>query len=218
MIFLVAPDDVADGTADEEIFLNQAQLLARVRVVGGVENLCDVLGPVFFFDGADVVALIEDVEAEAFVGACAPEAEHIHGVGLEAEDRNIIRDGFEHLPVRPDRLFAAAGVGNVFDPSIDEYGHGVFRANHFPRVAQLQPVVGALPLPAVLEFLAEDSVLIAQAVSVGRQLHRCHRVEEAGRQTTQTAIAEPGFNIHLNNLAQINVQTFQSFFGRLHDV
>jgi len=41
---LEAPDDVAQRRGDEEVLLLQAQLLARVRVVGGVQHVRDRLG------------------------------------------------------------------------------------------------------------------------------------------------------------------------------
>ena len=44
------------------------------------------------------------------------------------------------------------------------------RARHLPRVRAAQPVVGLLVLPAVLDRLPEDAVLVAQAVAHRREL------------------------------------------------
>ena len=59
-----------------------------------------------------------------------------------------------------------------------------------PRIAEALPVVRALGLEAVGEGLFEKTVLITNAVSVERQVHRRGGIEEARRKTSQTAVAE----------------------------
>ena len=48
-----------------------------------------------------------------------------------------------------------------------------------------------LDLPAVLDLLAEHAVLVAQAVADRRDLERGQRVEKAGGQPAQPAVAQP---------------------------
>ncbi len=43
-------------------------------------------------------------------------------------------------------------------------------------------------------------MLVAQSVAHGRQLHRRHRVEEAGRQTAKTAIAQTRVRLLVKDL------------------
>ena len=81
----------------------------------------------------------------------------------------------------------------------------VLRAGDFPRVRAAEPVVRALPLPAVLDRLPEHAVLVAQPVAHGRQLHRRHRVEEAGREPPEAAVAETGVGLLLEEAEPVEV-------------
>ena len=58
-----------------------------------------------------------------------------------------------------------------------------------------QPVLGLLALPAVLERLPEQPVLVANAVAVRGEAHGRHGVEEAGGETAETAVAERGIGL-----------------------
>ena len=71
------------------------------------------------------------------------------------------------------------------------------RARDLPRILPAQPVVGPLVLPAVLDRLREDAVLVAEPVAHRGQLQGGHRVEEAGRQAPEPAVAEPGVRLLL---------------------
>ena len=44
--------------------------------------------------------------------------------------------------------------------------------------------------------------MIPQAHAVAGQIQRCQRVEEAGRQTAQTAVAQRGFRLHLFDIGK----------------
>ena len=61
-----------------------------------------------------------------------------------------------------------------------------------PRVAEAQPLVGLLDLPAVDDLLLEDAELVADAVAERGHLQRRQRVEEAGREAPEAAVAEAG--------------------------
>ena len=58
------------------------------------------------------------------------------------------------------------------------------RSSLLPRVAELEPVLWVLYLPAILYLLREDPVLVAEAVAVACYSQCGHRVEEAS--CTQT--------------------------------
>ena len=58
-----------------------------------------------------------------------------------------------------------------------------------------QPVLGILDLPAVLEGLPEQSVIVANAVAVRGKAHGRHGVEEAGSETAEAAVAERGVGL-----------------------
>ena len=60
-------------------------------------------------------------------------------------------------------------------------------------------------LPAVLDRLAEDAVFVAQTVAHGGKLHRGHRVEEAGGQAPEPAVAQAGVGFCFEQAEPIEV-------------
>ena len=83
--------------------------------------------------------------------------------------------------------------------------HLLVRAGDLPRVRAAQPVVGLLVLPAVLDRLPEDAVLVAQTVAHGGKLHRRHRVEEAGGQAPEPAVAQAGVGLLFKQIEPVEV-------------
>ena len=79
------------------------------------------------------------------------------------------------------------------------------RTSDFPWVRAAQPVVRLFVLPAVLDGLLEDAVFIAQAVAHGRELHRGHGIEEAGRQAPEPAITQTRVGLLFEQLEPIEV-------------
>src|ERR1700738_661396 len=55
-----------------------------------------------------------------------------------------------------------------------------------------EPFVRLLLLPTVAEDLPEHAIFVSQAVTHCGQLHCRHRVEEAGRQAPESAVAQTG--------------------------
>ncbi len=74
-----------------------------------------------------------------------------------------------------------------------------------PRVGSTQPVVGVLDLPAVGDLLAEHAVLVAQAVADRGDLQRRQRVDEAGGQPAQAAVAQAGVGLLFGQLVPVPV-------------
>ena len=162
--FQMAPRGVAHGAGHQEIFLKQTKLFAGMGVFRRVKNLGDRFGPVLFLDSTDVVALVEDIEPEALRCFRLPEAQRVHIVDPVADNRNVVRHALNHLPVDPHRL--GSRHANIFELPVGEHWDSVFRTHDLPRVAELQPVVGPLGLPAICEILTEHPMLIAQTVSI----------------------------------------------------
>lgn len=96
----------------------------------------------------------------------------------------------------------AARLGGL-DASEEVDGYHVLGTRDLPRVAEAQPVVRLLELPAVLDALLEDAVVVAQAVAVRREADRGHRVEEARRQTPETAVAQTRVLLDLLELLEL---------------
>ena len=64
------------------------------------------------------------------------------------------------------------------------------RAHDLPGVALLQPLVGDFHLPAVADLLVEDAELVADAVADRRHLERRERIQVAGGEPAEPAVAE----------------------------
>ena len=99
----------------------------------------------------------------------------------------------------------AARLGGL-DASEEVDRDHVLGARDLPRVAEAQPVVGLLELPAVHDALLEDAVVVAQPIAVRGQAQRGHRVEEARRQTPEAAVAQPRVLLDLLQLLQLEAQ------------
>ncbi len=66
----------------------------------------------------------------------------------------------------------------------------MFRLRHFPHAAIAKPVIRRLELFVVINMLAEDTVFLADAITVSRNSERGHGIQKTSRQSTQTAIAQ----------------------------
>ena len=174
MALVIPADDVVDRAAYQEILLDQAQLLASVDAVGGIKDFCDGLRPVLALDRLDVLAAVEHVDPEPLGGARRPESEDVRRAVARADDRDVVRDSLEHLPVHPHVLKPSIGELHLLHVPVEEDRDAVLRADHLPRRAVFEPVVGRLLLPSVLELLLEHAMLVAEPVAVTRQSHRGH--------------------------------------------
>src|SRR4029434_8195056 len=67
-----------------------------------------------------------------------------------------------------------------------------FGARHLPRVAETQPLVGRLHLPAVADRLVEDAEFVADAVTHRRVTERREQIHVAGREPAEAAVAKAG--------------------------
>jgi hypothetical protein len=59
-----------------------------------------------------------------------------------------------------------------------------------PRIAEGQPVLGILLLPAILNDLTEHAVIVADAIAMCGDGQRRHALHEAGGQAPEAAIAQ----------------------------
>jgi hypothetical protein len=94
---------------------------------------------------------------------------------------------------------------------------GVFGPLQRPGIAQPQPFVGRLHLPAVANLLVEDAVLIANAVADRRNVQRGQRIHEARGQPPQSAVAQPRLLFLLDQHIQIDPQLPHRLLGLVVD-
>ena len=110
-----------------------------------------------------------------------PQPQRVDVAAAPAGDRRVVRDG-EHPLGRDTRGRARCRpiAADIFDAAAEADGIFGFRPLELPRVAEREPVLRQLVLPAVADLLQEQAVLVADAVAVGRNAERRHAVHEAG--------------------------------------
>ncbi len=168
---LIPAQNVLEGCAGKEILLLEAQNFARFGVVVGVEHPRDVLRLVFLAQRFFVFLCVEQAEIERLHRLGLPQAQGVHAALAVAHHGHVVGH-------RVHRLVA------------EFHRHGVGLAAQAPRVALPLPVVGGFPLLAVHDRLFEQAVLVADAVTVERQVVGGRRIEVAGRQPPQSAVAQ----------------------------
>ncbi len=143
------------------------------------------------------------------IGARRPQPQRVDVAAAPAGDRRVVGDGgdrFRRVPLVPRR--AAAVVDRVDGAAeADRVGH--LGPLEFPGVAGRQPVLGHFVLPAVLQHLAEDAVVVADAVAVRGNRQRGHALHEAGGEAPEAAVAERGVRLDRAQLVEIDAQLAQ---------
>ena len=91
------------------------------------------------------------------------------------------------------------------DAAAEMHLNFILFARHKPNIAQLQPVVGELHLPAVHDFLLKNTELIANGKTRAGIVERSQRVHIAGGQPSQAAVAETGIRLHFTQAVKRNV-------------
>src|SRR5437763_5485602 len=125
-------------------------------------------------------------------GTGGPEPQRVDVPLPPPEDRSIVGDRLDRFFGMPDALRAAFGQNLVLDPAaeVDVVSHlGAFK---FPRIAERQPVLRMLLLPAVLDHLLEKPMVIADSVTAAGDAEARHAFHKARGEPPETAIAERG--------------------------
>ena len=157
---------------DHQVLLVHAQTAACLIGIIRVEEQREVLVNVGLVKGNAVMH-------DALINAVQIEQVQRVGACTVAGDSQLIQAGGVFLA---SQLY---GIGNV-----------CFLC---PAVGG-KPRIGLLVLQTVFKGLTEQAEMIAQTYAVTRQAERCQRIEEAGRQTSQTAVAQRRLRLDLLNL------------------
>ncbi len=191
-----------------------------LRVVVRVENAGERLGVEPFRNRGNEIATAELLKIEGMSRGGAPQTQRVDRLAAVSDHRPIIGDADQRRGlVRNHAQLALA----QFKRAAEGHWHA-FRGPHdLPGIRISQPVVRPLLLPAVLNSLLKDTVLIAQAIAHRRQLHRGHGVEEAGGETTQTAIAQASVRLLVEDLPPLASVAFETrsddrIEQQIHDV
>src|SRR4030043_2248485 len=114
-----------------------------------VQDLGDIFGDHFVFDGAIVVAVVECSEVEGLHGLCFPEAQAIAGSDPIAEDWGIISHTLDDGIRYPAHAVATPVVRPVLGVSAERHIECQLRSHNLPGIAVTKPFIGNLDLPAV---------------------------------------------------------------------
>lgn len=66
-------------------------------------------------------------------------------------------------------------------------------------------------LPTIFNFLGKDSIVVSDTISICRQSERCHGVEEAGCQPTQSSITQTSILLNLLQLLNVKANLLQKY-------
>ena len=193
----------------QEILLLEAQLLALLVVVLGIEHLGDDLHQLLALGGLDVLAPVELLHVDGLGGAGRPGAQHVDHVAVVAQHGDVVGHGLHGVEVAQAVSDLAVLVGIILDVAVEAHLHGLARAADLPHVAVLQPVVGQLHLVAVGDVLAEQAQLVADGAAHGEQLEGGERIEEAGGQAAEAAVAQAGLGLALIDAGLVDAQLVQ---------
>ena len=200
-------DGVVQGRGHEEVLLFEAQRLALRGGILRVENLGDVLGLDLRLDGVEVFGLVEGEQVEFVVALGAPQAQRVDAAGCVAGDHVVDGHG-AHGPGRLPDLLAVlfddfAAEGDLLGTVVVDVAPGLFVG---------QPVVRLLDLLAVLvEGLLEDAVLVLDAVTERGHAEGRERVDEAGGETAEAAVAEARLVFDVDDVLRLEAQVLDGF-------
>ncbi len=192
-VALVGAEDGLQASGDKQVLLLQAQNLAVLAGVVGIEDRRDGLDVGAELVRLGVVSGVERVEVEVLlVGLGAPEAQTVDLLGAIANDGHVVRDGAHLLAALLGEPVATSLVLVAHDLAAKLDNHRVGVAAGLPGEAVLKPVVGLLDLATTLDDLAEQAVVVAHAVAIASNALVSHRVEEARGETPKATVAQAG--------------------------
>ena len=169
-------------------------------------------------DGAGVVAGVEDLEVERAGGAGAPEPQGVDGAAAVARDHRVVGDAEDGALGEPADAVAAVRVGVALGVAAEADLDRHLGVGELPGVAAPEPVVGLFDLPAVLEGLAEDAELVADAVADGGDAEGGEGVEVAGGQPPEAAVAEAGLGLQGAQLVEAEAEVGEGLAGEVFGV
>jgi hypothetical protein len=165
--------------------LLEPQNAAGPGAVVGIEHPVERVG---FFQrpaGVHLLAAPERVEVDRALRAGLPEPQRGDVRGVMRRHDEVV--GARHQVLRRQ---PSAEVAFALHACAERDGVAGGGTRDLPRVAVAHPVVGLLHLLAVLDALREHAVAIAQPVAERGQADLGERVEEAGGQAAEAAVAE----------------------------
>ena len=198
--------DVLEAGRGEEILLLQPQLLAGLGCIVRIEHPADALREDLVLHRMHVVAAVEGFEIDQIAALCRPEAERVDVPPAPADHGRVVGHGEHPLPTLPVMNAPTRSVALLADVAVQPHRVDRLGALEFPRIAEGEPVLGPLDLPAVVEALLEQAMLVPDAVAEGGDAKRRHAVEQAGREPAEATIAQGGIGLDLEHFLGIGAE------------
>ena len=154
------------------------------------------------------------VVGEVAIDLGVPHAQRVHRRIVVADDRHIVRYRHDDHRVFMDKLQFAVHlthIGITVELHIDRF----VRLAVLPYEAVAQPVVRQLHLIAADDLLFKETILIANGAAMSRQTVCSERVDKAGSETTETAVAEPRIRLFLVGVRELQIELLQNLLHRL---
>src|SRR5262249_60403720 len=105
---------------------------------------------------------------------------HVGGVPGPAGDRRVVGPRPPALGRIPESARGRVTAAEIFPRAAEADRVGGLAVVELPRIAAREPFLGQLLLPAVVDALLEQTVLVADAVAIGRDAERRQAVHVAG--------------------------------------
>ena len=198
------------GARDEEVLLRKSQAFSDLWLVVGVEHLAQGLGEGLLRHRPVVVADVKILEVERFDRLGFPQAQRVASVDPVTQDGRVVGHALHLVSLYPANRVTPLRVGVPLAVAAELDVERDLRPHELPGVSTLEPLVGDLHLPAVLDRLIEDAELISDTVTNGRHLESRQRIEEAGGEPSKAAVPEAGllfvrhqfFEIHTERMCR----------------
>ena len=168
---LIAPDDILQAGAGEEILLLEPQPLALIGGIIGIKHPGDILHLVLFPDGQVVFLVVEQGEVKLLHRFALPEPEGAYVAGMIPDDGHIVGHGKDGLVRKGD------GNGLIIPPA-------------GPGVPIALPVVRLFHLETVFNGLLKQAEFVPDAVAVHGKIQCGRAIQETGGKAAQAAIAQ----------------------------
>src|SRR5204863_1443256 len=108
--------------------------------------------------------------------------------------------------VRDPHLLQAAALCGGLDAAAIMDVVGEFGARELPGIPEGEPILGEFHLPAVADDLAEEAVVVTDAVAARRDAEARHALHQAGGEPPQSAIAERGVRLGAAHAVEIDAE------------
>ena len=194
---------------NQQILLLEPESLALDMIVRRIQNLRDGLRHRVLLKRSCIVAARKRCHIKPLRHDCRPQRQLVCRVGMIARNVKVVRHCHHGLIAHLRRLELAV-VHPFMDRSAEADLDGVVLSRVQPHVAQPQPVVRELDLPAVDDLLPEDAKLIADGKARHRIAKSGRRIHVARGKPPQTAVSEPRVRLHLAELRQREAQLRQN--------